>query len=609
MTLASYIEYIAMTMCGIIGYIGTAQATPFIVEGLRRMEYRGYDSAGIVTNLDGNFQLVRAHGKVSVLADKVAGHNPVGTTGIGHTRWATHGPPNEQNAHPHLAEHIALVHNGIIENYEELREELADEGIQFASQTDSEVLAWLINKHYNDDLLAAVIKSLEKVRGTYGIAVLANEGDNRLVAARMGSPILVGETADGWCVASDGAALAGKCSQVLYLEDNEIVVCDPNGYQLYDSAGNPKTRDMDDFNMPVETIEKQGHAHFLMKEIAEQPEVIQRALSTIESKPVLDSLAAKNLQHIMITACGTAYHAGLFAKYLLERWCGVPVSVEFSSEFRYRGAILPGATLGIVISQSGETADTIAALGELKRRNITTVGIVNVVGSTISREVDSVRYLHVGPEISVASTKAFTMQVIMLLRLGIELGLQREIIDQNLADEINAAFQELPDQMQLVLDQADAIKDKVGPFKDFEHAFYLGRDLLYPIAMEGSLKLKEISYIHSEAYPSGEMKHGAIALIDENLFTVALLGKGNLFEKSISNLAEIQARSGIVLSITDEPKYASKHSGALLIQTGHFVTAPLVFNVVLQLVAYFIADARGCPIDQPRNLAKSVTVE
>lgn len=596
-------------MCGIIGYIGTKQATPILMEGLRRMEYRGYDSAGIVTKQDGNFQLVRSYGKVSALFDKIEGNNPVGASGIGHTRWATHGPPNEHNAHPHLANHIALVHNGIIENYEELREELIKDGVHFASDTDSEVLAWLIEREYSDDLLSAVLAALEKVRGTYGIAVLAKEGDNRLIAARMGSPILVGHTGDGWCVASDGAALAGKCSQVLYLHDKEVIACDENGYQLYDTKGGPKTRDMTDFNMPVDTIEKQGHAHFLMKEIAEQPEVITRALGADKSAPILDDDTAKSLEHIMITACGTAYHAGLFAKYLLERWCGVPVSVEFSSEFRYRGAILPGATLGIVISQSGETADTIAALGELKRRDIKTVGIVNVVGSTIAREVDAVRYLHVGPEISVASTKAFTMQVIMLLRLGLEIGIQRGHVDQKLSDEINASFQELPAQMQLVIDQSAAIRSSVERFKDFEHAFYLGRDLLYPIAMEGSLKLKEISYIHSEAYPSGEMKHGAIALIDKNLFTIALLGRGDLFEKSVSNLAEIQARSGIVLAITDEQKYAARHSNVLYIQTGHSVTAPLVFNVVLQLAAYFIADARGCPIDQPRNLAKSVTVE
>ena len=596
-------------MCGIIGYIGNKQATPILMEGLRRMEYRGYDSAGIVTKQEGNFQLVRAYGKVSALADKIGGHSPAGTIGIGHTRWATHGPPNEHNAHPHLANRIALVHNGIIENYEELKEELIKDGVVFASETDSEVLAWLIEREYSGDLFTAVLKALQKVRGTYGIAVLASVGDNRLIAARRGSPILVGHTGGGWCVASDGAALAGKCSQVLYLDDEEVVACSEDGCQLYDTHGNPKTRGMTDFNMPVETIEKQGHAHFLMKEIAEQPEVIERALSITDSAPVLDDGAAKNLEHIMITACGTASHAGLFAKYLLERWCGVPVSVEFSSEFRYRGAILPGASLGIVISQSGETADTIAALGELKRRAIPTVGIVNVVGSTIAREVDEVRYLHVGPEISVASTKAFTMQVIMLLRLGLELGLQRGHIDQELADEINAAFQELPGQMQLVIDQAAAIADRAIAFKDFEHAFYLGRDLLYPIAMEGSLKLKEISYVHSEAYPSGEMKHGAIALIDKNLFSVCLLGKGELFEKSVSNLAEIQARSGIVLVITDDQKHASRHPDALFIQTGHQVTAPLVFNVVLQLVAYFIADGRGCPIDQPRNLAKSVTVE
>ncbi len=579
------------------------------MEGLRRMEYRGYDSAGIVTKQDDNFQLVRAYGKVSALTDKINGQNPAGVSGIGHTRWATHGPPNEQNAHPHLANRIALVHNGIIENYEELREELIEDGIEFASETDSEVLAWLIEREYTDNLLTAVLAALGKVRGTYGIAVLAKTGDKRLIAARMGSPILVGHTGDGWCVASDGAALAGKCSQVLYLDDKEVVACSEDGYKLYDDQGNSKNRDMSDFSMPVEAIEKQGHAHFLMKEIAEQPEVIERALSIAGSKPAMDDEAAKNLEHIMITACGTAYHAGFFAKYLLEQWCGVPVSVEFSSEFRYRGAMLPGATLGIVISQSGETADTIAALGELKRRSIPTVGIVNVVGSTISREVDAVRYLHVGPEISVASTKAFTMQVIMLLRLGLEIGLQRGSIDQKLADEINSAFAGLPAQMQLVIDQSSIIRNKVAPLKDFEHAFYLGRDLLYPIAMEGSLKLKEISYIHSEAYPSGEMKHGAIALIDKNLFTVALLGKGKLFEKSVSNLAEIQARSGIVLAITDESKYAVRHEDVLFIQTDHSVTAPLIFNVVLQLVAYFIADARECPIDQPRNLAKSVTVE
>jgi glucosamine--fructose-6-phosphate aminotransferase (isomerizing) len=596
-------------MCGIIGYLGTKQAPETLLEGLVRMEYRGYDSAGIVTIEDANFHLIKASGKVSVLSEKMEHSKLRGTTGLGHTRWATHGAPTEKNAHPHVADRIAIVHNGIIENYAELREDLLKKGIQFASETDTEVLAWLIESHYKGDLREAVAAALQEVRGTYALAVIAKDQPEVLVAARLASPLLLGKTDNGWCVASDGAALAGEVDEVLYLEDHDLAVCTLDGYHVYGENGEELERELTPFKMAPEEVKKGGYDHFLMKEIMEQPESLRRTLNTEKEKELITTRRARELDYIMITACGTASYAGMLAKYYLEEWCKLSVSVEVASEFRYRNAILPKNSLGIVISQSGETADTRAALTEFTQRGVPTIAIINAVGSTIAREADAVRYLHVGPEISVASTKAFTSQVVALMQLGLDIAQKRGTLSAEAIAAGHRKLESLPDQIATILAMDHIIKQKAKPIAAYEHVFYLGRNTLFPISLEGAIKLKETSYIHADAYPAGEMKHGPIALIDNNLFTIFLIGKGPLFEKSISNLSEVQARGGKTLLITDEEEYAKEHPEVLYIPTASVITEPLLFNVALQLIAYHVAVYRGCDVDQPRNLAKSVTVE
>lgn len=573
------------------------------------MEYRGYDSAGIVTVDEGRFHLVKAPGKVNKLKAKMQESHLRGTTGLGHTRWATHGAPTQKNAHPHVADNVAIVHNGIIENYAELREALQKKGVEFASETDTEVLAWLINSYYEGDLASAVAAALKEVRGTYALAAVAKDNPDVMVAARLASPLLLGKMEDGWCVASDGAALAGNVGQVLYLDDHNLVVCTPESYEIFNKDGSLEERPLIAFDMAPEAVQKGGYDHFLLKEIMEQPESLRRTLSTEAEDELISSEKAQALEYILITACGTALFAGTLAKYYLEEWCQLPVSVEAASEFRYRHAIMPLNSLGIVISQSGETADSRAALTELSQRGIPTLAIVNAVGSTIAREAETVRYVHVGPEISVASTKAFTSQVVALLQLGLDIAKKRGTLSDEAIEAGHRKLDSLPGQIAKVLGLSNEIKHRVKEFANYDHAFYLGRNTLFPIALEGALKLKEISYVHAEAYAAGEMKHGPIALVDDSLFTVFLIGKGALFEKSISNLSEVQARKGKTLLVTDEEDYAKEHPEVLYVPTTSIITAPLLFNVALQLIAYHIAVSRGCEIDQPRNLAKSVTVE
>lgn len=596
-------------MCGIIGYLGTKQAPDTLLEGLQRMEYRGYDSAGIVTIDNGKFHLLKTPGKVSKLEDKMQQTKLQGTIGLGHTRWATHGAPTQKNAHPHVADKVAIVHNGIIENYAELREQLIEKGVKFASETDTEVLAWLIDSYYEGDLGEAVSRALREVRGTYALGAVAKDNPDVMVAARLASPLLLGKTDDGWCLASDGSALAGKANEVVYLEDHDLAVCTTNEFRVYDRAGQAVHRPVHAFMMAAEEVQKGGYDHFLLKEIMEQPESLKRTLSTEHEKELISVQKAQDLDYILITACGTALFAGMLAKYYLEEWCQLPVSVEPASEFRYRHAIMPANSLGIVISQSGETADSRAALTELTQRGVPTLAIVNAVGSTIAREAEKVRYVHVGPEISVASTKAFTSQVVALMQLGLDIAGKRGALSAEAIEAGHKKLHSLPGQIADILKMNDEIKHKVRDLAKYDHSFYLGRNTLFPIALEGALKLKEISYIHAEAYAAGEMKHGPIALVDDSLFTVFLIGKGTLFEKSISNLSEVQARGGKTLLITDEEDYAKEHPEVLYVPTTSIVTAPLLFNIALQLVAYHVAVKRDCEIDQPRNLAKSVTVE
>ncbi len=603
-------------MCGIVGYIGETSAKSYLVTGLQRMEYRGYDSAGIATIEGQGMKLSRVKGKVAELQKTTLHKHKTGTVGIGHTRWATHGKPSVLNAHPHVAGRVAVVHNGIIENYEALRTSLKKRGVQFSSETDSEVLAWLIDQHYTHSLEQAVRLALSQVEGAYGLAVIAR-GSEELIVAKRSSPIVIGVSDKATYVASDASALAGYVNEVMYLDDDQIAVCGPGSVTVKTRAGVRRTVPPVPLAMDVASLQKQGHAHFLIKEILEQPAAVRAVLrgrfNTNKTTSVLGGLNVtsrqlRDVQQLVIVGCGTAYYAGLFAKYLIERLAHIPVSVEVASEFRYRQAALPARTIGLAISQSGETADTLAAIDELKRRSVPVLGLVNVVGSSIARAVDGGVYLHAGPEISVASTKAFTTQVVAALLVGLQLTAHKKIALAQ-RKELIQALQKLPEEIEQALELNELIARRAEQWKDYQSAFYLGRDTLYPIALEGSHKLKEISYIHAEAYAAGEMKHGANALLDDSLLTVFLLAEGELYEKSLSNLAEVQARGSKTLVVTNSAAFARQHEDALYVPASSAWTSPLVLNVALQLVAYHVARARHCAIDQPRNLAKSVTVE
>jgi glucosamine--fructose-6-phosphate aminotransferase (isomerizing) len=579
------------------------------------MEYRGYDSAGIATISKGKLLISRASGKLDNLKTKLEEKSHSGSIGIGHTRWATHGGPSERNAHPHRAGTIALIHNGIIENYEELRNELKSEGVKFSSDTDTEVLAHLINKKYtiSNSLETAVYEALARVRGAFGIVVMSANEPLKLVAARRGSPIVIGLANQEVYIASDPTALAGWADEVIFLGEDEVAVCTPGNVQITDLKQIPKEYTPQKLEIEVQALQKEGYDHFLLKEIMEQPKSIESILRghllADEGEARLGGLnlsdeQIRQISRIQIVACGTAYYAGLLAKYQIERMAKIPVDVDVASEFRYREPVLDKNILAIVISQSGETADTLASLHELKRQNIHVLGLVNVVGSTIAREVDGGVYLHAGPEISVASTKAFTSQVLAAMLVGLFIARKRGL-SVTIGKQIVSAMQALPSEVKNALKLNAQIKKDAKKLGGFNNALYLGRDTLFPIALEGALKLKEISYIHAEGYSSGEMKHGPIALIDKNFLTVNLLGKGPLMEKSISNLQEVRARGGYEYIVSDDESLKE----SLYVKTSSPWTAPLVINVVLQMLAYHIAVSRGTDVDQPRNLAKSVTVE
>ena len=608
-------------MCGVIGYIGENQALPILTSGLKRMEYRGYDSAGVATIDDGRLEVVRAVGKIKNLLDALDRHPLGGTVGIGHTRWATHGEPSEVNAHPHRAGHIAVVHNGIIENYAELKAELTAAGASFHSTTDTEVLAQLIaaERAKTADLAGAVVAALAKVEGTYGLLVIDEREPGVMIAARHGSPLLIGLGKNEIYAASDATALINHTDNVVYLNDDEIAVCDPTNFHIIDLDAKTKKWHSQKIDLELGAIEKGGYPHFLLKEIMEQPRVIADTLrgrlddeagtSHLGGLSILAG-AWQNLSRILVVGCGTAYYAGLLGKYLVGRLTGLPVDVEFGSEFRYRDPIVSPGTLGVIISQSGETADTLASLRELKRLGVPTLGLVNVVGSSITREVDGGVYLHAGPEISVASTKAFTAQVIAELLVGLNIGRRRGL---SLAEgrEVIAALRALPAQVQALLDQHEKIQALAHKLAHFDNVMYLGRDALYPVALEASHKLKEISYIHAEAYPAGEMKHGANALIDEDLLVIYFNPRNELYDKSRSNLEEVRARHGQLLIVGTEgdESLAEFSTDVIYIPECSSWTQSLLVNIPMQLFAYYMAVERGTDVDQPRNLAKSVTVE
>ncbi len=608
-------------MCGIVGYIGPRVAPPLLIEGLRRLEYRGYDSAGIAVLNGRGVETRKASGKIIELENLLTDSPLHGTLGIAHTRWATHGAPNQINAHPQISTDgsIAVVHNGIIENSTALRHALEDLGHRFVSDTDTEVLAHLIREFFNGNLEEAVIAALRKVEGTYGIAVVANDDPHKIVAARKGSPLLIGLGDDEYFVASDVAAVLAHTRQVIYLDDGDLAVLTREGYRIIDLNAAVLSKPVSSIDWDLDMIERGGFDHFMLKEIFEQPATVE---NTMRGRLLVEQGTAKlgglnmtdeqllQLDHIVITACGTSWHSALIGESMIEECARVRVEVEYASEFRYRNPIIDERTLCIVISQSGETADTLAAMREAQQRGARAIGIVNVVGSTIARESDGGIYIHAGPEIGVASTKAFTSQVTALALFTLRLARLRGMSLED-GQRIISAMQELPAQIQSILERADEIEAIAEEFRDAANFLYLGRGYSFPAALEGALKLKEISYIHAEGYPAAEMKHGPIALIDEDMPVVFVAPHDSVFEKVVSNIHEVKARGGRVIAITsrDEPALKGKIDHEIRIPETMDMFTPILASVPLQLLAYYIAVQRGANVDQPRNLAKSVTVE
>ena len=608
-------------MCGIVGYIGEKQATTLLVDGLKRLEYRGYDSAGVSLMNGNGVETRKAKGKIAML-EKAIVNNPIhGNIGIAHTRWATHGPPNESNAHPHhdCTGKISVVHNGIIENYGPLRAMLKKSGHVFVSDTDTEVLAHLIEAAFDGNLEDAVVDALALVEGTYGIAVIDSNDPNKIVAARKGSPLLIGIGEGENYVASDVAAILAHTRQVVYLDDGEMAILTRDGYRVCDLYQQTVKKGVSRIDWDLDQIEKGGFDHFMLKEIMEQPQTIENTMrGRLVSEEGFSKLGGlnltmdelQNLDQIIITACGTSWHSALIGELMIEEHARIRCEVEYASEFRYRNPIVTDKTLCVVISQSGETADTLAAMREAKRRGAKTLGLVNQVGSTIAREDDGGIYLHAGPEIGVASTKAFTSQVIALALLTLKLARLRNMSVVQ-GREIAQAMEALPAQIQSILDRAKEIETIAEAFADATNFLYLGRGYNFPVALEGALKLKEISYIHAEGYPAAEMKHGPIALIDADMPVVFIAPHDSVFEKVVSNVQEVKARGGRVIAITsrDEPSLEGKIDYEFRIPETIDMLNPVLAAIPLQLLAYYIAAKRGLNVDQPRNLAKSVTVE
>ncbi len=608
-------------MCGIIAMVGRKPTTQILIEGLKRLEYRGYDSAGIAVHADDGIDLRKAAGKISELEKVLAGDPIDGNSGMGHTRWATHGPPTTENAHPHRGcdRKVVLVHNGIVENYQLLKAKLEEVGHSFDTETDTEVLAHLIEYYYKGSLAQAVQEALRQVRGTYGIAVMHADEPGRIVGARNGSPLVVGLGDGEFFIASDVAAILSRTRQVIYLDDGEMVVIDADGYQTMDIQNQAVDKDIHEVTWDLDQIEKGGYPHFMLKEIHEQPQTIEDTfrgrLLPEEGDVKLGGLTdfedeLRRCRRIVILACGTSWHAGLVGEYMIEEYARIPVEVEYASEFRYRNPTLEKDTVVFAISQSGETVDTLQAMREAKKRGATVLGITNVVGSTIARESDGGVYIHAGPEIGVASTKAFTSQVTALILLTLYLGRTRNISRER-GVEIVQALQGIPGLVQRILDQEETIQEMAAEYAEHQNFLYLGRGYNFPIALEGALKLKEISYIHAEGYPAAEMKHGPIALIDKNMPVVVLSTQDGTYEKIKGNVQEVKARSGQVLAIVseDDEDICDMADHCLHVPTTLDLLSPLLNVIPLQLLAYHIAVLRDCHVDQPRNLAKSVTVE
>lgn len=608
-------------MCGIVGYIGNRDSLPILISGLKRLEYRGYDSSGVAVMQPEGIWMRKRQGKITQLELEIEAEHPFSTTGIGHTRWATHGAPTRENAHPHLSceNKIAIVHNGIIENYAVLKDELAAAGHSFLSQTDTEVLAHLIEYYYRGDLADAVRAALNRVEGTFGILALSADEPDCIVAARRGSPLLIGVGDDENFMASDGSALVDHTRKVIYMEDDEMAVISANTVTIRTLQDAHVTRSAEELPFASSDIRKSGYPHFMLKEIFEQPDTM---LDSMRGRLLVEEATAKlgglegfweairDSSRLIITACGTSWHAALIGEYLIENFAKIPVEVEYASEFRYRDPIISGKDTILAISQSGETADTLAAVREAKRKGALALGLCNVVGSTIARETDAGVYLHAGPEIGVASTKAFTSQVVVLTLIALALGRMRQLSAEEGAHIVNA-LSSLPDLTKKVLANVDTIKALAKKMALHSNALYLGRGFNYPVALEGALKMKEISYIHAEGYPAAEMKHGPIALIDQEMPVILVAVQDPVYEKVISNIEEVKARGGWVIAIVSEGDTKVKRLADEIIEVpgNTQCLTPLLTVIPLQLLAYYTAVEKGCNVDQPRNLAKSVTVE
>ncbi len=607
-------------MCGIFGYVGSRTAEPILVEGLRTLEYRGYDSAGIYVP---GYGAVHAVGPITNLSSKIDTSTETigGTSGIAHTRWATHGPPTEANAHPHkdMSEGVWLVHNGIIENFREIKEGLIMQGMQFESDTDTEVLAKLVGSLYTGDLQKAVHEALRRVRGTYGIAVMSEHEPQQMVVARMGSPIVLGIGVDGNFVSSDPSALLVHTKDVVYLDDGEIAVVTKDGYEIVTTAGEKRDKKPEKVEADIRDIQKGGYEHYLLKEIMEIPQAIK---NTLRGRLLVDKGRAKlgglegylqeitQLNRLVMVACGSAAYATHIGKYLLEEYAKLPVDTELASEYRYRTVIPDKKSAVLAVTQSGETADTLAAVRLAKEMNLLTLGIVNTVGSTIARETDAGVYNHAGPEISIASSKAVVSQVVVMILMTLLIGREKGMTQKEGA-EIAKALESLPDIIQKVLNQHKEIQKTAEKYAHYRDAMYIGRKFHAPIAYEGSLKLKEITYIHAEAYAGGELKHGSIALLDEHFPVIALVPQDDVYEKMVSNIEEVKARNAPVLAIATEGDTHIAHlvDDVIYVPKVHPIVQPIVSMIPTYLFAYYVGVAKGINVDRPRNLAKSVTVE
>ena len=609
-------------MCGIVGYIGNKQAAPVLIDGLSKLEYRGYDSAGIAVIEDGNINLQKAKGRLAILSEKTDNGNAVpGTIGIGHTRWATHGEPSDVNSHPHLSMsgRFAVVHNGIIENYLSLKKKLISKGVEFVSETDTEVIAHLFEYYYKGDIIETMIKVIEKVEGSYALGILCSDYPNQFIAVRKASPMIIGLGEGENFIASDVTAILKHTRNIYYLEDNEIVVLTKDDVKVYNTDKEEVEKEVFKVDWDVSAAEKGGYAHFMMKEMEEQPKALRDTISPRikEGKIVLDNISLtsddiKGLRKIFIVACGSAYHVGVIGKYVIEKMCRIPVEVQVASEFRYCEPIVGKNDLVIVISQSGETADTLAGLKEAKNHGARILSIVNVVGSAIANASDDVIYTWAGPEIAVATTKAYSTQLSVIYLIALYMAEKLGMVTSGEYAKYLKDIETLPDKVAKILEEKDNIQYLASLFYNSHSIFFIGRNLDYAVSLEGSLKLKEISYIHSEAYAAGELKHGTISLIEEGTLVVALATGDDLFDKTISNVKEVKARGAVVMGVTTSDHYDDMQTvcdHVVVIPDAEEFTLPSLAVVPLQLFGYYVASLKGCDIDKPRNLAKSVTVE